>query len=436
MSPAFGSRRRAEEFDALLEGTLTQPSSAELRDLVAFAERVWALPEIEPRRDFADDLRARLMAEAPAALAFARPAGADTERIERIERIERLTVRRSPSAPRRERRLAVAIAAFSVVGATAASAMASQGALPGDTLYPVKRLVENAQTSLSMGEEAKADTLLAQARTRLAEARTLARRGDEADAGAISDTLDDFSSKAAHASDLVLDEYADRRDDARVEGLRSFAADGVATLDELSGLVPADAEGALAKATRTLLGIDAAAAQTCPSCTAQGVTDIPATLAQLLSSATDGVRESLAPSRHPRANRPSEATSPSPGAASQAPAPDQQAGGPGPGSGGSTSGPTAPTSQPSTIGGVVGGVGGAVGDTVSGVGDAVTGVGGAIGGPVGGVVSGVGGVVSGVGGAVGGTVGSVGGLVDGVVGGLLGGLTSTTSPKPSPTPKP
>lgn len=429
MSPAFGSRRRAEEFDALLEGTLTQPSSAELRDLVAFAERVWTLPEIEPRRDFADDLRARLMAEAPAALAFARPAGADSERV------ERLTVRRSPAAPRRERRLAVAIAAFSVVGATAASAMASQGALPGDTLYPVKRLVENAQTSLSMGEEAKADSLLAQARTRLAEARTLARRGDEADAGAISDTLDDFSSKAAHASDLVLDEYADRRDDARVEQLRAFAADGVGTLDELSGLVPADAEGALAKATRTLLGIDAAAAQTCPSCTGQGITDIPATLAQLLSSATDGVRESLAPSRRPRANRPSEATAPSAGA-TQAPAPDQETGDARPGSGGSTSGPTAPTAQPSTIGGVVGGVGGAVGDTVSGVGDAVTGVGGAIGGPVGGVVSGVGGAVSGVGGVVGGTVDGVGGLVDGVVGGLLGGLTSTTSPKPSPTPKP
>src|SRR3954471_8360173 len=142
MSPAFPTRRRAEQLDALLDGTATKAPTGELATLLAVVERVRAVPEVAPRAEFAASLRERLMAEAPAALATAARDNARDQ-----ETTARLTVRRTPSARSRERRIGVAVAAFSIVGATAASAVASQGALPGDTLYPVKRLIEDTQTS-------------------------------------------------------------------------------------------------------------------------------------------------------------------------------------------------------------------------------------------------------------------------------------------------
>jgi hypothetical protein len=423
MTRAFGTRRRAEQLDALVEGTLAQAPSAELGALLTLVDEVRALPQVEPRAEFAASLRERLMAQAPEALAT--PASFPTSDLAARLSVGRRTPGATPARASRERRIGVAIAAFSLVGATAASAVASQGSLPGDTLYPVKRLIEDARTSLAMGEDAKADVLLSQARTRLDEARELSTR-DDLDAAQVAQTLRDFQSTADHASALVLAEYADHGDEKPVTELRTFAADGVTTISSLVGVLPASLNDTLADVADTLIAIDQSAAQVCSGCGA-GITELPTQLLALLSATTGQTATPSASTSQPAPaphsgtsarRRPSSAVPVAPVVPNGSPSatkPLTDAAGSvtGGGSGGSGGGST-------SVGGAVGSVGGAVGGTVSGVGGAVSGTGEKVGGPVGGVVGGAGGAVSDVGDAV--------GDVTQGVGGLLGG------PSPSPTP--
>ncbi|GAA1954562.1 hypothetical protein GCM10009798_12200 [Nocardioides panacihumi] len=421
MSPAFPNRRRADQFDALVEGTLTQAPSAELAELAALAEGLRAAPEVTPRADFAASLRERLMEAAPEALAS--PAGPATEHA-----AGRLTVaHRTPSKTSRERRIGVAIAAFSIVGATAVSAVASQGSLPGDTLYPVKRLIEDARTSLTMGQDAKADVLLSQARTRLDEARSLGSESD-VDTSAVEQALQDFGDTANHASTILLAQYADHGNAQDITELRTFAQQSVTTLAQLADLLPPSLDGALADATTTLLTIDHSAAQACSACGGGvGITELPSTLVDLLAArpagaattSSVGTPPATTKTGKPRLNGPSSVPSPATGGSATGPL----TGVTGPLTGGS---PSKPGSAPTSLGGVVGGAGGAVGGAVGGVGGALGDAGGKVGGPVGGVLGGAGDAVGGVGDAVGGVTGGVGNTLDGV-----GGLLS-----PSPTTQP
>ncbi|HVZ75836.1 MAG TPA: DUF5667 domain-containing protein [Candidatus Paceibacterota bacterium] len=76
-------------------------------------------------------------------------------------------------------RFAMPIAAFLlVVFAGGGTALAAQGALPGETLYPVKIYVnENVAGALAIGDAAKASYNISVAQTRLEEAETLASMG-------------------------------------------------------------------------------------------------------------------------------------------------------------------------------------------------------------------------------------------------------------------
>ncbi|MDH2414250.1 DUF5667 domain-containing protein [Nocardioides sp. CER19] len=424
MSPAFPTRRRAEEFDALLAGDLTTAPSTELADLLAVVDQVRAVPEITPRAEFAASLRDRLMAEAPSALA--QPA---TE-----ESTSRLTVgRRTPSKTSHQRRVSVAIAAFSLVGATTASAFASQGALPGDTLYPVKRLIEDARTSLAMGDHAKADALLSQARTRLTETRELGTR-DNPDTDAITQSLQSFSDAADHASTVILADYADHRDEQEIGQLRTFTQQGVADISELTDLLPTSVDGSLADALNTLIRIDHSAAQACPACDGAGITELPSNLVDLLSATTSGGNDRAPSAAATTAGqKPASKPKPSPTRAADASAAEQLANQLDHATGQLTGkGDKSPSSAPTSVGGVVGGAGGAVGGTVGGVGGAVGDAGTQLGGPVGGLLGTVGGVVGGLGDTVTGTTGALGDTLDGATGGLLGGASPTPTPKPKP----
>ncbi|GAB7005898.1 hypothetical protein JCM18899A_33710 [Nocardioides sp. AN3] len=427
MTPAFGSRRRAEQLDALLEGRLTEAPSAELGALAALVDEVRSLPEVTPRAEFAASLRDRLMAEAPQALAIA---PTDSSAASARLTVGGRTAATRPARTSRERRIGVAIAAFSLVGATGVSAMASQGSLPGDTLYPVKRLIEDARASLAMGEDAKADVLLSQARTRLDEAHELSAR-DEIDTAQVRHTLQDFVDTADHASTLVLADYAAHGDQQSIEELHSFASKSLTSLSSLVGVLPTSLDGTLADVTNTLIAIDQSAAQACPACGGPGITELPSQLVSLLSATTSGL------------TTPSASTT---SAHATAPKGGKRAGrGPTPGtstaSSGSQSNPLTdaaeaviggqsgkPSRGPTSVGGAVGSVGGAVGGTVSGAGGAVSGAGSQLPSPVGGVVSGAGGAVSGLGDTVGGVTGGLGNTADGLLGGLTG------SPSASPTP--
>ena len=234
MSPVFATRRRAEEFEAVVEGRSTPSvgaSDVRYDDLLALVGALRDVPEPQARPEFVAELRTRLLAEA-ATMPARQAAEADRLRL------------RTPDPGRvrnpRERRLAIAMGGFALVGATVTMSVVAQSALPGDLLYPLKRGIESAHAGISVGDESKGTTLLASASTRLDEVSRLDASEHEAE---IADTLDDFTQQAIEASDLLLASYAEKGDDTTVTDLRSFTASSMESLSDLDGAVPPTARG-------------------------------------------------------------------------------------------------------------------------------------------------------------------------------------------------
>ncbi|MET0525548.1 MAG: DUF5667 domain-containing protein [Nocardioides sp.] len=263
MSPVFAARRRAEEFQAMVETSTDRGSDARLGNLLEVVETLRDVPPVTARPEFVAELREQLLDEARTAARTSK--GADAA--------ARLTLTRSTPARRRERRLAAAIGGLAIVGATTGMAVASQSALPGDPLYPLKRAIENAQTGIQVNDDAKGKSLLDNASGRLEEVDQLSRESDDADA--ISETLQTFTDQADEASELLLSDYAENGKEGSVERLREFTADSMTTLTTLEGLVPEDARASLIKAAQTLTRIDEEALLACPSCGPDVITQIP-----------------------------------------------------------------------------------------------------------------------------------------------------------------
>ena len=242
--------KRAEEFAAALDGRAAgKEVRPELEALLEVATALQAAPAPEARPAFVADLRERLLLEAETALV--RDASLT------------LPARRTG---RRERRLAVAASAFVLVGGTPGMAAASQHALPGEALYPIKRGLETAQADLSTGRADKGRELLGQADTRLAELQSLlADVPASPEAGA---TLDAFVSQGPEGSQLLLDAFGDQQDPAQVQAVRDFTADAMDTLSALSDVAPAGLQDQLTAAAGTLKQIDDDAAAACSTCAA------------------------------------------------------------------------------------------------------------------------------------------------------------------------
>lgn len=263
MTPVFSARRRAEEFDALIDSSTGHDlSDARYAEFLEIVSALRDVPAAQARPEFVSSLREQLML------------AARTELVPSEEARLALPVRRRP----RDRRIAAAVGGFAIVGATTSMAMAAQSALPGDALYPLKRAIENVEAGISVNEGQKGATLLANASGRLDEITALSRAGRLEDTTAIAETLNTFTDQAAAASDLLLSDYASTGDESSIAELRDFTALSMETLAELESLVPADARDELLHAARVLTQIDAEAQQACPDC-AGGITEIPKILA-------------------------------------------------------------------------------------------------------------------------------------------------------------
>ena len=257
MSPVFVTRRRAEEFDAALAARSTEAAGeGRYDDLLALVGALRAVPQPEPRADFVADLRSRLLAEA-ATLPAPDPADAEADRL-RLRPAD-------PGRPRRprERRVSLALGGLALVGATATLSVVAQSALPGDTLYPLKRGIESAHAGLSVSEGGKGSTLLSSASTRLDEVSQLDPQQQPTE---IADTLDDFTEQASQASDLLLGQYEEDGDQANVTKVRTFAESSMKSLADLGGTLPPEAQDEWVHAVTTLVRIDDEAALTCPTC--------------------------------------------------------------------------------------------------------------------------------------------------------------------------
>ncbi len=276
MTGAFVSRRRADEFDALLSGpALARDNATAYVDLLEVVGALQAVPTVTARPDFVSDLRSQLMVEAARQ---ARPAVDDGLRL-------RLTPQKRHGV--RERRMATVLGGFAIVAASGSMAMASQAALPGDVLYPVKRAIENAHTNLQSDDAAKAETLMAHAEQRLQEAEQLTAEG--ADAGIVAETLQDFTEQSNQATKLALDDYAATGDQAAIGDLRAFTARSMGDLDALGDVVPIDARAALITAAQSVAQADTAAFQVCPTCGEGGVTELPEFATAPMALVTDGL---------------------------------------------------------------------------------------------------------------------------------------------------
>jgi hypothetical protein len=267
MTAVFATRRRAEEFAALVESrSAGDPGDPRYDDLLRLVGTLRETSPATPRAEFVAGLRARLMTAADTALvpAAATQAPGETERLT-------LPARR----PARERRIAAAVGGLALVGATTSMAMAAQDALPGDVLYPVKRAIENVRTGIQLGEGDKGVTLLANASGRLEEVGALSEDASDTDAVEIAATLGVFTDQASEASDLLLAEYAQSGDSASISELRDFTGESLEQLAALEPQVPDAARDELVGAARLLVRIDAAAQAACPICAGSGVTEIP-----------------------------------------------------------------------------------------------------------------------------------------------------------------
>ncbi len=185
--------------------------------------------------------------------------------------VARLTIK--PRRTRRERRVGIALGAVAIIGATTSMAVASQGAIPGDALYPVKRAIENTQAGFSVGDDAKGETVLGNASTRLDEVGKLAQQ-DSPDPQLVTHTLNDFTEQFTEGSNSLLDDYESNGNEGSIEQIHSNAQDSIGALAGLDDLIPPDgvattdgwsaAHDALLNAAQTVLSIDAQAANAVP----------------------------------------------------------------------------------------------------------------------------------------------------------------------------
>ena len=193
MTAPFSARRRADEFEALLSRDPTTASSGtgtdRYADLLEVVADLRAVPPATARPEFVASLRDRLMAEADTALVRQPPAPS------------RLAM---PASSRtRQRRIGALLGGAALVGSAATMAVAAQTALPGESLYGVKRGIESAQVRLATDDADRGRTLLAQAGTRLTELEEIA----DDDAGRdqlVTDTLDSFTRQSSDGVDSLL----------------------------------------------------------------------------------------------------------------------------------------------------------------------------------------------------------------------------------------
>lgn len=260
MTSLISARRAAEDFARVVDGT-QQDVADRYADLTATVDLLRRHESPAARPEFVSDLRSQLMAAADTLLV---PVD-DQETGRETGTVVPLRPGRHP------RRLAVAAAAFVVVGGTAGVAAAAEHSLPGDPLYPIKRGIESAQVSMNSSDSARGQDLVSQAGTRLDEIAGLVGQGD---ASRISQTLAAFQRSVGDGSDLLFVAY--QRDPGSVDlsTLRDKIDAQSVRLHELSGRAPASTQPDFRSASAMLADIDQQARVLCSNCGSGGFTTL------------------------------------------------------------------------------------------------------------------------------------------------------------------
>lgn len=253
MTPLFPAQRAAEEFDQVVSGTAPPAVSRRYGDLLEAVEVLRSQPEVEPRAEFVDDLRARLLV------------AAETELVAAPAHVRSLE---SARAVKRRRRLGTVAASLVIVGGSAGMAAAASGSLPGEPLYPVKRGIEQVSTALHLGQANRGEALLDQASTRLQEVRDL-QAEDSPDTDLIAETLAAFESSADEGAQKLFESYQADGEAADIETVRDFTAAEMSNVAALAGDSGQEVDNLLIDAADTLADIDQQARVLCATCSDQ-----------------------------------------------------------------------------------------------------------------------------------------------------------------------
>jgi uncharacterized protein DUF5667 len=273
------ARRRAHEFADVVDAVRAPDDvSAETQEFFAIVARLREVEGPTMRPEFAADLRERLMAAAPTALAELPPPA-------RAREVNGKETRRSDESWR-ARSLQVATTTLLVAATAGGVAAASQSALPGDPLYQVKRGLEWVQVVTAGSDQDRGDVLLNQASERLAEAERLAiaRPDDPRTSSLIAGALDDFEQQATDGSNALVDDYRADGDPASIVEVREFADESSTQLDDLGRLVPPDVRPDVLDAAGVLTDIDGRALDTCETCSALAPLQLSSDLTQLATT--------------------------------------------------------------------------------------------------------------------------------------------------------
>lgn len=161
---------------------------------------------------------------------------------------------RRPERPSGRRRITVVAAAalLVVMALTGGGMLASRDALPGDSLYGVKRAAESFGSVFAFGSDAKARRQLDLASARLAEIEQLAARGGE-DPAVLASAIADFDAATTDGSKLVLD-GAEGNGPAGMSDLNTWARQASTRWTALRSTLPdpADADQSIALLDRVV----------------------------------------------------------------------------------------------------------------------------------------------------------------------------------------
>ncbi|MFF2075521.1 DUF5667 domain-containing protein [Kitasatospora sp. NPDC058162] len=229
-------QRRAADAESA-NTAVAEAGSVAMAELVGVADALGALPGPALDQEVRTVQRAQLMAAFEQAFAGGPGAAVPRQRRHRA-------IRTAPRG-RWSRRFAIGgLVAGLAVGSLAGAAAASSNALPGDTLYGMKRGLEGLRLDLADSDSERGELLLGNAATRLGEANALV--GQTGSTTGLSPgtvdrvrrALDDMHADALKGRDLLRSVYRSNGSLDPMRALAGFAHDEDGRWSELQGRLP------------------------------------------------------------------------------------------------------------------------------------------------------------------------------------------------------
>ncbi|MGW6198524.1 DUF5667 domain-containing protein [Kribbella sp. NPDC055110] len=226
---------------------------------------------VAPRPEFSAELRHRLLEQAAArAATTATPLTVHTAPDDSDDPPGSEDVGASVTDIRRRQgrriRLVASTAALVLLGGGIGSAAAAQQAMPGDTLYGMKRSIENVATNVGVGDDSRGRRDLEHAMTRLSEVQELAGNGGSV--GTINATLDDFSAQSRKGVSRLVASYQQDGDESSITAITAFITSARQALVELAPKLPPESLKSGVEALATIEELARHTSAACPKCAA------------------------------------------------------------------------------------------------------------------------------------------------------------------------